>query len=132
MGRYDDIIDLPHYRSKTKRAMSAESRAAQFSSFAALSGHEEALAETARVTDCRVELSLDEQKRLSVVLNDVLSNPDVPVLIRYFVPDAHKAGGAYFSRMVKVRRLESCPDVLVLADNSRIPLGDIVDMVYPD
>lgn len=132
MGRYDDIIDLPHYRSKTKRGMSVLSRAAQFSSFAALSGHEEALAETARVTDCRADLSLDEQKHLSGVLNEVLSNPDVPVRIRYYVPDAHKAGGAYLSRIAKVKRLEFCPDMLVLADNSRILLGDIVDMVYPD
>ena len=50
MSKYDDIINLPHHVSKNRTPMSMENRAAQFAPFAALTGHDEALAETARLT----------------------------------------------------------------------------------
>ena len=50
MSRYDDIINLPHHVSKTRTPMSMENRAAQFAPFAALTGHDAAIAETARLT----------------------------------------------------------------------------------
>ena len=51
MGKYDDIIDLPHHVSKVHPQMSIWDRSAQFAPFAALTGHEEAIAETARLTN---------------------------------------------------------------------------------
>ena len=50
MSRYDDIIHLPHHVSKTRKPMPMINRAAQFAPFAALTGHDEAIAETARQT----------------------------------------------------------------------------------
>lgn len=45
---YEDIIDHPHYQSKTRPHMSLRNRAAQFAPFAALSGYDEAIKETER------------------------------------------------------------------------------------
>ena len=50
---YEDIVNLPHHRSETHPHMSMEERAAQFSSFAALTGHKEAVKEKARRTSRR-------------------------------------------------------------------------------
>ena len=55
-NNYDDIIDLPHYVSKKRPQMSIEARSAQFAPFAALSGYDEAVKETARLTDKRLEI----------------------------------------------------------------------------
>ncbi|MCR5278042.1 MAG: hypothetical protein K6E19_01245 [Lachnospiraceae bacterium] len=48
MKDYSDIIDHPHYKSPTRPAMSMEGRAAQFAPFAALTGYDEAIMQTAR------------------------------------------------------------------------------------
>lgn len=54
--RYDDIINLPHYQSVTRSHMSNYDRAAQFSPFAALTGYDDAVTETERLTDRKIEL----------------------------------------------------------------------------
>lgn len=46
MGKYDDIINLPHHISPTRKPMQMSNRAAQFAPFAALTGHDEAMTET--------------------------------------------------------------------------------------
>ena len=55
MGKYDDIIDLPHHVSETHARMSRHDRAAQFSPFAALTGFEDMIDDTARDTSERYE-----------------------------------------------------------------------------
>ena len=47
MGAYDDIINLPHHVSEKHPQMSMLQRAAQFAPFAALTGHDKAIEETA-------------------------------------------------------------------------------------
>lgn len=47
MGAYDDIINLPHHVSKKHKQMSMIQRAAQFAPFAALTGHDKAIEDTA-------------------------------------------------------------------------------------
>ena len=97
MNTYKDIIDHPHYQSKTRPHMSMLQRAAQFAPFAALSGYDEAVHETERFTDVRVDLDEDEM----ALLNDKLqylyvakdSHPHVS--ITYFVKDLSKEGGSY-------------------------------------
>ena len=64
MSRYDDIINLPHYVSPTRQRMSMHDRAAQFAPFAALVGYDDAVAETASLTETRPEL--DEQKQRAI------------------------------------------------------------------
>ena len=65
MTRYDDIINLPHHVSTKRQPMPMEARAAQFAPFAALSGHEEIIHETARLTEEEKDLSPDEARLLS-------------------------------------------------------------------
>lgn len=87
MGNYDDIINLPHHVSTKHPRMSATDRAAQFSPFAALTGHEAAIAETARLTDARPVLDesrkMELNDRLQVILGHISLNPEIAVT--YFV-----------------------------------------------
>ena len=71
MGNYDDIIDLPHHVSSTRPRMPMIDRAAQFQPFRALTGYEDAVRETARLTDRRMELTEEEKARLDAALQKI-------------------------------------------------------------
>lgn len=123
---YEDIVNLPHPQSGRHPQMPLESRAAQFAPFAALTGHGDAIAETARHTDAYTELSPDQQLDLSRRLTYALSLPDPPVLdITYFRPDAHKDGGAYITVTGTIKKLEPAYNLLTLTDGTKIPLTAI-------
>lgn len=94
---YDDIIDLGRPDHGCHTPMSMDSRAGQFSSFAALNGHAEAIDETARLTDSYVEASRDRQLEMSAALISALERlPERPRLcVTVFRPDSRKAGGRY-------------------------------------
>lgn len=126
---YDDIINLPHYVSATRRPMSMESRAAQFAPFAALTGHDAAIAETARLTTARSEQSAEQLMELSRKLAYALSMPERQQLtITYFRPDSRKEGGAYVSVRGAVKRVEECFNLLTLTDGTEIPLDAVSDI----
>ena len=95
MSRYDDIINLPHHVSPTRQRMSMHDRAAQFAPFAALVGYDEAVAETARLTESRPELDEQEQQaineRLAYIVNHIHEQPEIS--IKYFVPMNAKVAG---------------------------------------
>lgn len=107
MSKYDDIINLPHHVSKDRIPMSMENRAAQFAPFAALTGHNEALEETARLTTPKKLLSDDEMASLTRKLTRVIEQ--VPGLeeytFMYFVPDVQKEGGKYVSITDTVKKI---------------------------
>ena len=94
--QYDDIIHLPHHVSKTRPQMSMLDRAAQFPPFAALTGYEDAIQETGRLTDTKVEIGeevREELDRKQQYLQDIIADrPEIT--ITYFVPDERKAGGS--------------------------------------
>ncbi|MCD8005221.1 MAG: hypothetical protein LUE91_06155, partial [Oscillospiraceae bacterium] len=94
---YSDIINLPHHVSATRPHMSMHDRAAQFSPFAALTGYDAAVKETARLTDQRAELDDDMKEKLSERINLLQENLAAApaVEITYFIPDERKEGGAY-------------------------------------
>ena len=94
---YDDIINLPHPVSKNHPQMPLRDRAAQFAPFAALTGHDAAIKETARLTDERLELSEEVIAQLNEKINIIRNNIGIEqkVSITYFIPDAKKAGGSY-------------------------------------
>ena len=96
---YDDIIRLPHHVSQNHPQMSLRDRAAQFAPFAALTGYEAAVGETARLTAERRELDAQEAEELNRRLAALIARlPERPeVTVEYFVPDDRKAGGAYVS-----------------------------------
>lgn len=124
---YSDIINLPHHQSKTRPHMSNYNRAAQFAPFAALTGHSEAIDETARLTDSKIEL--DEYQK--VELNDKLlflvnSENKEDVFITYFVPDDKKSGGAYITKMGIVAKIREYEKDVVFEDGTEVPIDDIV------
>ena len=127
---YEDIINLPHHVSSTRPRMPMADRAAQFSSFRALSGYGDAVKETARLTGQRIELdesakaALDEKLRL---LAEVIEDrPETA--ITYFLPDRKKTGGEYVTVSGRVKRADSVQRELVMMNGTRIPVEDILDV----
>ena len=125
MSSYDDIIHMPYPRKP--RRMSNYDRAAQFSPFAALTGHEEAIAETARLTDSAIELGEDGISMLNEKLRTLEPGQDVTVI--YFRPDARKAGGAYVRHTGKLKRLERHRSAMVMEDGAVIDFSRICDII---
>ena len=128
--RYDDIINLPHHISPTRQRMSMHDRAAQFAPFAALVGYDDAVAETARLTETRPELDEQEQKsineRLAYIADHIKEQPDVR--IQYFVLDEHKSGGAFVEVSGKVKKISATDGTIVLTDGCKKRLSDIIDL----
>ena len=125
---YGDIIHLPHHRSARREPMPRAERAAQFASFAALSGHGAAIRETARLTDSRLELADSAQAALDETLRYLRRNPSCAVSITWFVPDARKAGGSYNTTTACVRRVDDARRCLALEDGREIPLDAISEL----
>ena len=117
MGKYDDIINLPHHVSQTRPQMSMIDRAAQFSPFAALTGYDAAIKETGRLTDTKFEQYLQKI---------VADRPEIT--ITYFVPDEKKAGGSYTSLTGNLKRIDYYERLFVLTDGTKIQLDEIVDI----
>ena len=128
--KYDDIINLPHHVSKKHPQMSLHDRAAQFSPFAALTGHKAAINETARLTDEKQILSEDVIAKLNEQLNLIKENigTNLIVTITYFVPDDKKSGGAYISYTGVVKKIDEYNRTVVLTDKTVIPIEQISEM----
>ncbi len=127
---YEDIISLPHHVSQKRPRMPVADRAAQFSPFAALTGFDAAISETARLTDEKLEL--DEY--LKAELNDKLlkiSNKlgECPqVAITYFKPDMKKSGGAYAAHRGYVKKIAEDERTIVMTDGAKILIDAIIDV----
>ena len=131
MTDYDDIIHLPHHISQNHPQMLLRDRAAQFAPFAALTGYEAAVGETARQTTERRELDAQEAAELNRRLTDLAARlKDRPeVTIEYFVPDNRKAGGAYVTVAGRVRNISVSERLLVMEDGAAIPMEDVASVV---
>lgn len=128
--RYDDLLDLPHPVSHKHPRMSAHDRAAQFSPFAALTGLGAAMSETARLTERKLELNemqLDALNEALCAIRERLREKPA-VCITRFVPDAHKDGGTYETLRGSVRHVDEQAQALILAGDTRVPLGDILTL----
>ena len=132
MGPYDDIIDLPHPNSESHPRMSMANRAAQFSPFAALSGYDAAVKETARLTEAKAELTEEEQyaldAKLQLLAERISSQPSVA--FTYFQPDGKKEGGAYLTVSGVVKKIDRYAGEIVLTNGRRIPVVDILDIQF--
>ena len=130
MGEYDDIIGLPHHVSSTRPHMPMLDRAAQFQPFRALTGYEDAVQETARYTDEKVELTEDEKALLDIELqrlsDDIASRPQVTLTC--FRPDKKKSGGAYVTTTGRLKKIDDIEGALILASGERIVIEDILDI----
>lgn len=127
MSKYDDIINLPHHVSKTRKPMSMENRAAQFAPFAALSGHDAAIAETARLTAEKPELSLEELDKLSRRLVYAVEK-DALIKITFFQPDAFKQGGSYKQVVGQIKKIDEIAGMIIMTDKQAIALSCIINI----
>ena len=125
-GPYDDIIGLPHPTSERHPRMPMANRAAMFSPFAALTGYDAAVKESARLTDAKVDLTEEEKSILDAKLQ--LLTPGESVAITYFQPDAKKQGGAYLTASGEVKRIDGAAREIVLMDGRQIPINDILEV----
>lgn len=126
MGRYDDIINHPHHVSTVHPPMAMINRAAQFSPFAALTGYDDAIAETARLTDLKIELTEDERNEISRRLELVQDGGCVG--ITHFVADTRKAGGRYITEKVEIKQVLPTERVIRLKDGRRIRMDDVLEV----
>lgn len=130
MNNYDDIINLPHYESKTRKRMSLEARSAQFAPFAALTGYDDKVKETARLTEKKIDLTDEEynliNSKLQIIKDHIKEQPEIFFTI--FVKDKLKEGGKYEEIRGKVRRIDEVNEFIVLIDKSKIFFNDIVDI----
>lgn len=128
--RYDNMLDLPHHVSRTHPQMPPDNRAAQFAPFAALTGYEEAVNETARLTDRKIELDNDRKlmlnEKLQMLRDSVKTRPEATLV--YFRPDEKKDGGEYVAVTGSVKKVDEYERLIVLTSGARIPIDDISDI----
>ena len=124
---YDDIKHLTRPQYDDLHPMSMHDRAAQFSPFAALVGYDDAVTETARLTDNRAVLTEDDIFELNANLNRLLDSLDEQpeISVTYFVPDEKKSGGRYVEKVGVVRIYDSYANELVFTDGVRIAVADM-------
>ena len=127
---YDDIINLPHYVSKKHPQMSIEARSAQFAPFSALTGYDEAIKETARLTDKRIEiddgLKIILNNKLQYVLEKIKLKPEI--IFTYFVYDDKKIGGKYVEKIGVVKKIDMVEQYVMLIDKTKIPILEIINI----
>ena len=129
---YSDIINLPHHVSKNHPQMPMEARAAQFAPFAALTGYDAVIHETARLTDKQVELEEYDNERLNRIFSEIMDSlEEQPVVtVSYFKPDEHKAGGAYVTVTGQLKKIDTYEQLMVMEDGTAIPIGNIMDLQF--
>ncbi len=128
--QYDDIINMEHHVSKVHPQMSLYARSAQFAPFAALTGYEDSIKETGREVSSKIEI--DEElknildSKLQFLMEKVKDKPKAT--FTYFVMDLKKDGGAYITKEGIVNKIDIYSQVIHLADNTEIPITDIIDI----
>lgn len=129
-GKYEDIINLPHHVSKTHPQMPLYDRAAQFSPFAALTGYEDAIRETARLTNNWVQLSEDKKQELDEKFQQLMADREKTesVTITFFQPDERKEGGSYRTETGQIRKIDMYKRKVFLKNGMEIELEKIVEI----
>lgn len=128
--KYDDIINLPHHVSKKHPQMSPLDRAAQFSPFAALTGHGDAITETARLTEKRLDLDENSIEMLDTklqLLKEKLADKPI-VTLSYFVPDEKKEGGSYLTVAGTIKKIDVYEHKIIMDDGKGILINDLVSI----
>ena len=127
---YDDIMNMSYPNPEIEKDFPDKIlRAAQFAPFAALNGYEEAVAETARLTDKKIELDEYQKDELNAKLI-LIANSDItdPITITYFAPDMLKSGGAYISKTGVVDEIRDYEKQVIMDDVTEILIEDIISI----
>ncbi len=126
--KYGDIINLPRHISKKRPPMPIKNRAAQFSPFAALTGHDSAVRETARITEKRVELDHYMKKelnhKLQILMKKIKEEPEVK--ITYFLPDDKKDGGVYLTTTGRIKKIDEYKREILMKNGVLVPIDEII------
>lgn len=129
-GEYDDIMHLLRHVSNTRPQMEITNRAAQFSPFAALAGHGDAIEETARITEKQIELDEYMKRALNdklQILNErILERPEIR--ITHFQADETKDGGAYIDTKGIIKKIDEYERIILMEDGTVIPIHGIIDI----
>ena len=127
-GKYDDMLQLPHHISASRKPMAITARAAQFAPFAALSGYDAEVQEAGRLTDRPIEPDEYEKEAMNARLQLLARHfrEKWVVSLVFFQPDERKAGGAYVTRTGTVKKLYETERLLTLTDGTVIPLDDLI------
>ncbi len=130
MSKYDDIINMERPISKKHAPMPLENRAAQFAPFAALTGYDDAVEETSRLTTAKIELTEEKKAELDLAISSLNAHiSEHPrAQITYYVPDKTKSGGAYVTISSGIRKVDPVARTLILEDKSTISIDDILSI----
>ena len=127
---YEDIINLPHHVSKKHPQMSLEARSAQFAPFAALTGFEDIIEETARITDEKLdineELKVILDNKLKNIINNISNRPKI--ICTYFIPDEKKNGGSYKTIQEKVKKIDEIEQKIIFENGTEISIANIIEI----
>ena len=128
--KYDDMIHLPYQKSTRHTPMSLQDRAAQFAPFMALTGYDDAIEETARLTESKIELDESVIAKINEKLFELSEHLSEKrnVSITYFQPDELKLGGAYITEVGTIKRIDANEEIIVMDDHRRIPMKEIVNV----
>ena len=130
MRNYDDIINLQRPISKHPK-MSLYQRSAQFAPFAALTGYEDAIYETARLTNERIELDEESKSildnKIQIIKEQISTRPTIS--FTYFIPDLKKDGGKYVTVTGIVRKIDEYRQIIILEDKTEIPINEIISIM---
>ena len=131
-SEYDDIINIEYPYPTSRPKMSMEARAGQFSSFAALSGYDEAVKEKGRLTEKEIELSEDEKAYLDSIIQDLENNisSEPFISVTYFVKDLKKSGGKYDIYQGNLYKIDNITNTIIFKDKKKIKITNIIDIKY--
>ena len=127
--KYDKIINMKRPVSGKYQPMSNHDRAAQFAPYSALSGYEDAVEETARLTDSKTELDEYEKERINNTLTSLLSAPpDTKISLTFFRKDKKKKGGAYVTVTGEIGKIDEIKQEITLIGGMPISFDNILDI----
>lgn len=127
--RYKNIINLPRHVSPNHPQMSRLDRAAQFAPYAALTGYDGAIRETARLTNREIELDEYEIERLDRQLWEIRNSKEIiSAAITYFIPDRKKQGGSYVTVCCEIEKIDEYSGSVILTDGQKIDIKKIINI----
>lgn len=127
INKYEDIINLPHPESKKHSRMSIEARAAQFAPFSALTGYDDEIKETARLTQKKIELNNDQKLNISNKIT-ICQKEKKEAIFTYFVFDKRKDGGKYINKKGIIKNINIIKQKIILLDKTEIPILDLINI----
>lgn len=130
MSNYDDIINLKRPISKKHKPMSLYNRAAQFAPFAALTGYDNVIDETGRLTDEMLLLDEYQKSDINNQLLYLIENKDVVASYTYFIKDKYKKGGSYITVVGNIKKVDLDNHKIMLEDKTVVNIEDIVAINY--